>query len=173
MLTIWTSYIAACLPIACVALAIVAASYDVIARIVPNRLVLALVIAALATAAARGHLAGSLISALCLFAAALLCWQRGWTGGGDVKLIGAAALAIPASLTLTFIAAVAIAGGLLAGFYLAAGRLVPPRRSIRPSNLFARALRAERWRIRRGGPLPYACAIAAGLLFVVVFGRIS
>lgn len=168
MLTIWTSYIVACLPIVCVTLAIVAASYDVIARIVPNGLVLALAITAVATAAAGGHLTGSLISALCLFAAALLCWQRSWMGGGDVKLIGAAALAIPASMTLTFMAAIAITGGLLAGFYLAAGRLMPARRSIRPSNLFARALRVERWRISRGAPLPYACAIAAGLLFVIV-----
>jgi hypothetical protein len=26
----------------------------------------------------------------------------------------------------------------------------------------------ERWRIRRGGPLPYACAIAAGVLFIIL-----
>jgi prepilin peptidase CpaA len=168
MLTIWTSYIAAWLPIVCVTLAIVAAMHDVIARTVPNSLVLTLAITAFANAAASGHLIGSLISAFCLFAAALLCWQRGWMGGGDVKLIGAAALAIPASMTLTFIAVVAISGSLLAGFYLAAGRLMPARRSTRPSNLFARALRAERWRISRGGSLPYACAIAAGLLFVIV-----
>jgi hypothetical protein len=31
-------------------------------------------------------------------------------------------------------------------------------------------LRAERWRISRGGPLPYACAIAFGFLFVVCNG---
>jgi prepilin peptidase CpaA len=34
--------------------------------------------------------------------------------------------------------------------------------------LLARALRVERWRIHRGGPLPYACAIAAGGLFILL-----
>jgi prepilin peptidase CpaA len=34
--------------------------------------------------------------------------------------------------------------------------------------LLARALRVEQWRIRRGGPLPYACAIAAGGLFILL-----
>lgn len=172
MLTNWT-YIAACLQIVCVILALVAAVFDVIGRIVPNGLVLTLAITALTSAAADGHLTGSLISAPCLFVAALLCWQRRWMGGGDVKLIGAAALAIAPNMTLMFIAAVAIAGGLLAAFYLAAGRLMPARYSTRPTKLFARILRAERWRISRGGPMPYACAIAAGLLFAIVHGAIS
>ena len=34
-------------------------------------------------------------------------------------------------------------------------------------------VRVERWRIRRGGPLPYACAIAVGFLFIVVIGGAS
>jgi prepilin peptidase CpaA len=90
-----------------------------------------------------------------------------------VKLLGAAALGMPASSVLTFIAAVAMAGGVLAVFYLVARRLMPFRRSPRPNGTVARALRAERWRISRGGPLPYACAIAAGALFINLSGRLS
>jgi prepilin peptidase CpaA len=96
-------------------------------------------------------------------------------GGGDVKLLGAATLAMPPSSVLTFVAAVAIAGGLLATVYLVARRLVHAPAPLvhapaplRPNNLFDRAMRVERWRITRGGPLPYACAIAAGFLFVTV-----
>jgi hypothetical protein len=29
-------------------------------------------------------------------------------------------------------------------------------------------MRVERWRINRGCPLPYACAIAAGVVYMVV-----
>lgn len=89
-------------------------------------------------------------------------------GGGDVKLFGAAALGMPASSVLTFITAVAIAGGALALFYLVARRLISSSTSARPDSLFGRVVRVERWRIRRAGPLPYACAIAAGVLFVNV-----
>ena len=88
-------------------------------------------------------------------------------GGGDVKLLGASALGVAPGSVLTFIAAVAIAGGALAIFYLMARSLISASRKQRPVGLLARAARVERWRIRRGGPLPYACAIAAGASFFV------
>jgi len=168
MLTSWTSYIATALTVVCVLLAIVSSLHDVIARTIPNGLLLILTVASLAAAGAGGHFVGSVLAAAGVFAVAAWCWQRGWMGGGDVKLLGAVALGIPASAMLTFVIAVTIAGGLLAFFYLAARRLIPAPCSIRPANLFARTVRAERWRISRGAPLPYACAITAGLLFVVV-----
>jgi hypothetical protein len=37
----------------------------------------------------------------------------------------------------------------------------------RPRGLIGRILRVEAWRIHHRGPLPYACAIAAGTLFVL------
>ena len=59
--------------------------------------------------------------------------------------------------------------------YLACGKLIPamaPRRPTdrppvdrpinRPAGLLSRAWRLERRRLSRGGPLPYAVAIAAG-----------
>jgi prepilin peptidase CpaA len=156
------------LPVVCIGLILAASLHDIIARTVPNGLVLLLAIAGLATGAIDRHLLVSLLAAGSIFAAAALCWRRGWMGGGDVKLLGAATLAMPPSSVLTFIAAVAIAGSLLAILYLVARRLVHAPAPLRPNNLFDRAMRVERWRITRGGPLPYACAIAAGFLFVIV-----
>jgi prepilin peptidase CpaA len=154
-------------------LLLVASLHDIAARTIPNNLVLALAVAGLSVSVLDRHLLGSLLAASGVFAVSALCWSRGWMGGGDVKLLGAAALGIPASSVLPFIAAVAMAGGVLAVFYLIAQRLVPFRRSPRPTGMLARALRAERWRISRGCPLPYACAIAAGALFINLSGRVS
>jgi prepilin peptidase CpaA len=157
----------------CSGLMLVASLHDIATRTIPNKLALVLAVAGLAARAADGHLLGSLLAASGVFALAALCWNRGWMGGGDVKLLGAAAAGMPAGSVLPFIAAVAMAGGVLALFYLAAGRLMPFHRSPRPKSVVARALRAERWRISRGGPLPYACAIAAGVLFIHLYGRVS
>lgn len=89
-------------------------------------------------------------------------------GGGDVKLLGAAALGVAPGSVVSFVMTVAVMGGLLAILYLVARPLLGPAGPARPQGLLGRVVRAERWRIRRGGPLPYACAIAAGLLFVIV-----
>ena len=167
----------------CIALLLVACLYDMIGRFIPNRLAASLAICGIGLQAASGRVASALVSGGVVFLLACLCWRRGWMGGGDVKLLGAAATAIPLPLVPQFIAAVAIAGGLLALLYLAARAFVaapgqtrstipvsaPPPPSVqRPRHLFARFARIERWRIHRGCPLPYACAIAAGFLFVVL-----
>jgi prepilin peptidase CpaA len=155
------------LPIACIGLILAASLHDIVARTIPNRLVLALAVAAAGNEAINGNLSGSLFAAGGVFIVAALCWRRGWLGGGDVKLLGAAALGVPAHSVLVFVAAMAIAGGGLALVYLAARPFVTSRNSPRPENLVGRVIRVEGWRIARGGPLPYACAIAAGFLFAV------
>lgn len=152
----------------CIGLILAAGLHDVIARTVPNSLVLMLSVAAIAAATIDGHLAASLLVAGIVFAVTAFCWRRGWMGGGDVKLLGAAVLAMPPNSVLTFVAAVAIAGGLLAVFYLAGRRLVHAPASLRPNSLLRRSMRVERWRISRGGPLPYACAIAAGFVIAIM-----
>jgi prepilin peptidase CpaA len=159
--------------ILCIGLIFAASLHDIATRTIPNGLVLALAAAGLATAALDGHLFGALLAAGVIFVASALCWRRGWMGGGDVKLLGAAALGLPPNSAFIFAAAVAIAGGLLAVLYLVARRLVSAPTSPRPAGLFARAVRAERWRINRRGSLPYACAIAVGVLFVNVSGWTS
>lgn len=167
------SFVLCILRVACIGLVLAASLHDIAARTVPNRLALALAIIGVAISATHGHLFGSLLAAAGVFVVSALCWRRGWMGGGDVKLLGAATLGMPAGSALMFVAAVTIAGGIIALFYLAARRFMPLPRSRRPVGLFARAVRVERWRISRGGPLPYACAIAAGVLFVNVSVGVS
>ena len=144
------------------ALLVMASLHDLVARTILNWLAGAL--------AVLGFVLRALTAGLVVFVLAAICWRRGWMGGGDVKLLAAAAIAVPPSLVLSFITAVALCGGVLALLYLVAGRMVAPPPAPRPRSLLARALRVEQWRIRRGGPLPYACAIAAGALFVNVSG---
>ena len=91
----------------------------------------------------------------------------GQMGGGDVKLLGATAIVIAPAAAGSFLLAVSLSGGVLAMAYLA-GRVLLPRPTVRrPTRLLPRVLRVEAWRIHHRGPLPYACAIAAGTIFVL------
>ena len=51
---------------------------------------------------------------------------------------------------------------LVAIAYLLGRFLLPRPAPRRPRHLLPRIVRVEAWRIRHRGPLPYACAIAAG-----------
>lgn len=151
-----------------IALFLCAALHDVVARTVPNGLALTLAITGLAARLIDANLMLGVAMGVIVFVLAALCWRRGWMGGGDVKLLGAGAIAVPPTHVVSFITVMAIAGGILALVYLV-GRSLPawhPGR--RPGSLPARIARVECWRLRRGGPLPYACAIAAGGLFVLL-----
>ena len=164
----WPTLLTSALLLAGISLLVLAAAHDVVARTVPNRLAGILAVIGVALRALAGGLGAALLIATVVFCLAALCWRRGWMGGGDVKLLSATAILVPPALTFSFIAAVAMSGGLLALLYLLARRLVAPPSARRPHTFLARALRVERWRIRRGGPLPYACAIAAGGLLVLL-----
>jgi prepilin peptidase CpaA len=151
-------------------LLIAAGLHDVAARTVPNTLVVLVAAAGILARALDGDLPMSLVAALLVFAVAALCWHRGWMGGGDVKLLAAAALLVPPRSAGTLIVDIALAGGILALAYLLLYAALPnpvisPRR---PRSFPARALRVERWRISRKGPIPYASAIAAGALFCIL-----
>jgi prepilin peptidase CpaA len=136
------------------ALLVMASLHDLVARTIPNWLAGALAVLGFVLRALTGSLLGGVVAGLVVFVLAAICWRRGWMGGGDVKLLAAAAIAVPPSLVLSFITAVALCGGVLALLYLVAGRMVAPPPATRPRSLLARALRVEQWRIRRGGPLP-------------------
>ena len=153
-------------------LLIAASVRDFATRIVPNFIPLALAFVAVAFSAVDGRLFWGLLSGIVVFVLAFLCWRMRWIGGADVKMLAAAAMLMPPAATANFVLDTAVAGGLLGLLYLLARRLIPaPRpgigRSSHQASLFARVLRAERWRIHRGGPLPYACAIALGALFIL------
>lgn len=147
---------------------------DLATRTIPDRLPLALTLLGVAAQLDAGRLGVALVVAFVVFGLAALAWRRGWVGGGDVKLLAACVLFLPPALVPGMLLATALAGGVLAGIYLFLRRVVtspPGARASRPRRRFlARALRAERWRIARRGSLPYANAIAAGALFVLLKG---
>jgi prepilin peptidase CpaA len=155
------------LNIAIAGLLLLAAARDVMTRTVPNWIPVSLALFSTAGAAVHFRLFWGLGFGLTIFLVCIVCWQRGWMGGADVKLLGGAAIVVAPTDIETFLLAVTLCGGVLALAYLA-GRFVLPRPAARrPTQLLARVLRVEAWRIRRSGPLPYACAIAAGTLFVL------
>ena len=163
----WTSLFQIGLIASAGALLLIAAAHDVIARTIPNWVPLLLALTGISLRYFDSSLLLGLACGAAVFAVAAFCWRRGWLGGGDVKLLGAVAIAIPPSLTATFMLVMSLTGFCIAIAYLIGRSLgVPPGRP-RPAGFAARAWRVERWRLGRGGPLPYACAIAAGGLFVL------
>jgi prepilin peptidase CpaA len=189
MLHGWAPSVGHFLTGAVLAILCLAAAHDVLARTVPNWMPMTLAALGIIQSAIDERLIVSLLVGAMVFILTGLCWKRGWLGGGDVKLLGAAAIAVPPLAVPPFVVAVALAGGVLGLVYLACGRLIPalvPRRPVghppldhppldhpalaqsitRPAGLLSRAWRLERRRLGRGGPLPYAVAIAAGGLFI-------
>ena len=150
----------------------VAALRDIMARTVPNQLAAALAAAGLVLQALQGTLLAGTGAAVLVFVLAALCWRRGWMGGADVKLLGAAALLVPPAAVPILVATISLFGAALAFVYLLARRRVTVPRLV-PAGFAGRVIRAERWRLRRGGPLPYAVAIASGAAFVVATGGMN
>ncbi len=138
-----------------------------IARTIPNGWCGAIALLGLAARALDGTLPFGLIAAAAVFALMAVFWRLGFIGGGDVKLLAACALAIPPRLVPALLIDTVMVGALLGLIYLAARDRLPRPRPAHPASLLARALRAERWRLSRGGPLPYAVAIAAGMAIVL------
>jgi len=151
-------------------LLVAAALHDVAARTIPNWVSLGLCALGVLLRCVDGHLVAGLSLGLLVFAVATFCWKRGWMGGGDVKLLSAAAIFVPPDHVGDMLIAVTLAGGVVGLIYLVGRTLLsrhgrPP--TARPRRLLARILRVERRRLSRGGPLPYASAIAAGTLLVI------
>jgi prepilin peptidase CpaA len=128
-----------------------AAITDSLRRRIPNLLsaALALLGAArigLALAAGGGAMAlgVDVLAALAIFVLAAFAFRFGMLGGGDVKLLAAGVLWLGAAALLPYLAATALAGGVLAVLFVL-WQMVRPARS------------------RDKGPsLPYGVAIAAG-----------
>jgi prepilin peptidase CpaA len=173
MLSAWPNPISPALLLAGAGFLFFAALHDIVARTVPNGISMLLALIGLGARIMDGTIVIGLAIAAAVFVIAAFLWRRGWMGGGDVKLLGASALLVPSNRIFTFIVATSVAGSLFAALYLAAGRIArTARKSAMPAiprqtGLFSRAVRAELWRLRRGGPLPYACAIAAGFIFIL------
>lgn len=169
-------------PVALAGLVLAAAAVaDLAHRLIPDVLPAALALLGASLRLAEGWLpfATSLSASLVLFLALAVLAVRGAIGGGDVKLAAACALFVPLVAVDDFVMATALAGGLLALGYLALGIVLrglrrhgeqgarcQPARSVAPrgAGRLERLARAEAWRIRRGGPLPYGIAIGVGCL---------
>lgn len=144
-----------------------AAFYDIATRRVSNRVVLCVAVLDFLLAWMGGYPWRGILSGLCLFVLGITCWSRGWMGGGDAKLLGAVGLAVRPDALPVLVLDIALAGGVLALGYLLGRATLPLRRdSGAPRTGMRRILRIERWRLHRGCPLPYVCAITGGSLIV-------
>jgi prepilin peptidase CpaA len=154
-------------------LLVAAALHDVAARTIPNWVSLALFALGVLLRLLDSSLLAGLSLGVAVFAFAVFCWRRGWLGGGDVKLLAAAAIFVPPAHVGDMLIAVSFCGGAVGVIYLL-GRLLSygrtPQAGARPRGLLARIVRIERRRFSRGGPLPYASAIAAGTILIAFTG---
>jgi prepilin peptidase CpaA len=139
-----------------------AALHDVAVRTVPNCVSLALLPLGIVARLLSGDLVLGVVVAALVFAAAAGLWLRGLMGGGDTKLLGAVALLAPPARLPEFLLMTALCGGALALFYLGMSFVVARPSGGRRRTFLARLAKAERWRLSRRGPLPYAVAIAGG-----------
>ena len=152
-----------------VSLLLLAAWRDIASRLIPNSLCLCLAVTGLSVRLLDGPaaLAVSVLAALALFAALLVAWRFRVLGGGDVKLLAAAACGLPPASVADLLVLTALCGGALAFVHLALRRLPRPPTPAPGASLLRRVCAAERWRIRRHAPLPYGVAIAGGGLWTL------
>ena len=138
-----------------------AGAMDLLTMTIPNRLTLGIAAAFFAIAPIAGlswhdffmHLAAG--SAMLIVG--IVLFSLGWLGGGDAKLLAAAALWLGVEPMPMFIGYVTIFGGVLA-IVILAYRSTP-----------ATAFPLPGWALRlhaKGGGMPYGLAIAAGALAV-------
>src|SRR5579863_380459 len=144
------------------------ATTDIATRLIRNEICLALALLGIASQLARPmQLAQSLIGATILLLLLLVIYQRGWIGGGDVKLLVALAIGLPLMGMIQLLTITALAGGALALVHLMMRLLPYPRLAPAGSSLLRRVYAIERWRHLRHAPLPYGVAIACGGIWTV------
>jgi prepilin peptidase CpaA len=155
---------------------------------------------ALRLVSASNSLWQSLLGPIAVLLALGLLANRDLVGWGDAKLITAVSVAVPPDRLVPLLFAIALAGGLLSCLYLAArfalrrapvalpGQVassVPARQEnvdgrARPGHeegrdgawlsAISRVASRERARILAGEPMPYAVAIAGGVIYTLATG---
>ena len=141
-----------------------AATQDVVARTVSDRSTALLASIGMVLRYRDGWLVATTCISILVFLTALACWSRGWLGGGDVKLLAAVMLLVPPPLQTTVLFVMAMAGGVLSIIFLITRQWLQVKSGPKPAAFVRRVVRIELWRLGRGGPIPYAVAIAAGAL---------
>lgn len=132
-------------------LLLIAAATDLRARVIANWLNLAVALLAPAYWWAIGldpwpEMALQLALGAVVFAGFATLFALGWMGGGDVKLLGALALWLPAMLTLKMLVLMSLIGGVLTLAYVGLHRLR---------------------KIKESPEIPYGVAIAGAALCVI------
>jgi prepilin peptidase CpaA len=155
--------------IAALTLIVLAALQDVRERLISNRLSLLLLgmgvphhmVTAASIADWLAIAAGALAVAAIVLLVGFALWRLGSLGGGDVKLLVAAAFFVGPDGIVVLLAGTALVGGALALAYLL-GPAIPPVLTARFTGPDAPASGGHR------RSLPYGVAIAAGLACAVV-----
>src|ERR1700746_2169880 len=123
------------------------ATIDVATRLIRNEVCLALALLGIAgQLASPMQVAQSLIAAAILLLLLLIVYQRGWIGGGDVKLLVALAIGLPLIGVIQLLTVTALAGAVLALAHLMMRLLPHPRPAPAGSPLLLRVYAVERWR---------------------------
>ena len=147
------------------------ATIDIATRLIRNEICLALALLGIAgQVASPMQVAESLIVATVLLLLLLVIYQRGWIGGGDVKLLVALAIGLPLIGVIQLLTVTAMAGGVLALVHVMMRLLPYPKLAPAGSSFVRRVYAIERWRHLRRAPLPYGVAIACGGI-LTVFSR--
>jgi prepilin peptidase CpaA len=145
------------------------AAIDIATRLIHNEI--CLILALLGVASQFGgptHVVESLIAATVLFLLLLVVYERGWMGGGDVKLLVALAVGLPLAGMVQLLTITAMAGAVLALMHLMMRLLPHPEPAPAGSSLLRRVYAVERWRHVRRAPLPYGAAIACGGIWTLL-----
>ena len=145
------------------------ATIDIATRSIRNEICLVLaLLGIIGLFASQMHVAESLIAATILSLLLIVIYQRGWIGGGDVKLLAALAIGLPLMGVIQLLTITALAGGVLALVHLMMRLLPYPKLAPAGSSLARRVYAVERWRNLRHAPLPYGVAIACGGIWTVL-----
>ncbi len=147
------------------ALMLIAAFEDLRRLMIPNAVTVSIcVLWPLYIAAAPSLLSigGSLICALLVFIAGALCFSRGYLGGGDVKLLAAAALWAGPGETPALLVLTGVLGGMLALLLL-----MPPGAQIAALARAKLGTGEVPAKLGAGTPVPYGIAIAAAAMLVI------
>src|SRR6516225_8790902 len=146
-----------------IALLLYVAMMDIATRLIRNEICLALALLGIAVQfVSPMHVTESLLAATVLFLLLIVIYQRGWIGGGDVKLLAALAIGLPLMGVIQLLTITALVGGVLALVHLMMRLLPYPKLAPAGSSLVRRVYAVERWRNLRHAPLPYGVAIACG-----------
>ncbi len=139
-----------------------AAVMDLFTMTIPNRVSLALVAGFFGAAILGGmpmiDILKHLGVGLAVLAVAILMFSQGWVGGGDAKLLAAAALWFGVDQIVDYIFMVAMFGGLLSLFFMTFRSVIPPV-------MIVGREWAERLHDKKSG-IPYGIALAAAGLWV-------